>query len=231
MNRALLVGFTGLVCLAALSAAMIQGRQLSDLRAEQRRLVAQFAGPEASGLAASPQGQAGGGPSTAPVSPELLRLRNEVTRLAALQRELAPARANNERLRLQLAAAGTNNVPGRALPPGYLRRADATMAGYNTPEDTLQSFLWALHHKDSLHVLQTFTPAAVQQFQTLNSETAQGAEALLRQMEAFIGMAVVGKDPLPDGSVQVRVLVAPDAPPVPFRLQSIDGQWKIASLP
>jgi hypothetical protein len=44
-------------------------------------------------------------------------------------------------------------------------------------------------------------------------------------------MAVVGKDQLPDGSVMVRVQVAPDAPAMGFRMESIDGQWKIASLP
>ncbi len=228
MNRALLIGFAGLVCLAALSAAFIQGRQLSDLRAEQQRLVAELAGPQASGLPASPQDPASGGPSTAPVSPELLRLRSEVTRLGTLQRELAPARAEKERLRLQLAAAGTNNVPGRALPPGYVRRADARMAGYNTPEDTLQSFLWALHHKDSLRVLQTFTPTAVERFQSQNPQ-----EGILQRTESdgFIGMAIVGKDQLPDGSVEVRVQVAPNLPPMPLRMESIDGQWKIASPP
>jgi len=227
MNRAMLIGLAGVVSLAALGAAIVQGRQLSGLRTEQRRLAVQFAGPEASGLATPPQGQASGGATAGPVSPELLRLRSEVTRLTALQRELAPARAENERLRLQLAAAGTNNVPGRALPPGYLRRADARMAGYNTPEDTLQSLLWALHHKDSLRVLENFTPSAAERLHSY----IHLQEDLLQQLEAFIGMAIVGKDQLPDGSVEVRVLVAPDAPPLQFRLQSIDGQWKIASPP
>ena len=98
------------------------------------------------------------------------------------------------------------------------------MAGYNTPEDTLQSLLWALHHKNSFHVLQAFTPAAVEQFQREHPQ-----EDILERMDALIGMAIVGKDQLSDGSVEVRVLVAPDLPPAPFRLQSIDGQWKIAS--
>jgi hypothetical protein len=226
MNRALFIGFAGVVCLAALAAAIIQGRQLSDLRVEQRRLVAQFGGPEASGLAAPPPGPASGGPATGPVSPELLRLRSEVNRLGALQRQLAPARAENERLRLQLAAAGTNNAPGQALASGYLRRADATMAGYDTPEDTLQSLLWALDHKDSLRVLEAFTPTAVEQFQA-QTRPDRGTEDFLQYMQTFMGMGIVRKDQLPDGSVQVSVL-APGLPESYFRLQSIDGQWKIA---
>ncbi|HXP60341.1 MAG TPA: hypothetical protein VN829_07620 [Dongiaceae bacterium] len=230
MNRSLLIGLAAAVCLAALSAAIIQGRQLSDLRTDQRRLVAQFAEPEASGLPAAPQGQGSGGLATAPVSSQLLRLRGEVTRLAALQGELAPARAENERLRRQLAAAGTNSVPGRALPPGYLRRADATLAGYNTPEDTLQSFLWALHHKDDLHVLQAFTPAAAEQLQ-VKGQPAQVSPVFLDEMEAIIGMAIVNKIPLPDGAVGLSVLVAPDARPLRFALVNVDGQWKIASRP
>jgi hypothetical protein len=231
MNRALLIGFSGVVCLAALSAAIIQGRQLSDLRAEERRLVAQLDGPQASGLPASPQGQAGGGPATAPVSTELLRLRSEVTRLAALQRELAPARAENERLRLQLAAAGTNNVPGRALPPGYVRRADARMAGYNTPEATLESLLWALHHKDSLRVLQAFAPKAIERFQQAqDGQPPRPAEDLLQYLDVYMGMAVVSKNESPNGPVQLSVF-APGLPESSFILESFDGQWKIAWPP
>lgn len=231
MNRALLIGFAGVVCLAALSAAIIQGRQLADLRTDQRRLVAQFAEPEASGLLASPQGQGSGGPATAPVSSQLLRLRGEVTRLAALQGELAPARSENERLRLELAAVGTNRIPGRALPPGYVRRTDATMAGYNTPEDTLQSLLWALHHKDSLRVLQAFAPKAIERFQQAqDGQPPRSTEDFLQYMDAFMGMAVVEKRQSPNGSVDVRVF-APGLPETSFIMEPIDGEWKVAWPP
>jgi hypothetical protein len=224
MNRALPIGLSGAVCLAALWAAIQQGRQLSELRAEQRRWVAELDRPQPSGMAAPPEGRGIGGPPAGPASPELLRLRSEVTRLGALQRELTPARAENERLRVQLAAAGTNNA-GRALPPGYVRRAEAVMAGYNRPENTLQSLLWAVHHKDRDRVLQAFTPAAAEQLQKA------GAEDLLQSVQGLIGMGVVGKELLPDGSVEVRALVAPDLPALSLRLESIGGQWKIAWPP
>ena len=226
MNRPLLIGLSGAACLAALAAAMTEGRRLSDLRAEQRQLAAQLAGPEAAGLAASPPSQGSEAAQTAPVSPELLRLRAEVTRLSALRNQLAPARAENERLRAELAAMARNRVAGQTLPPGYLRRADAQLVGCNTPEATLQSFLWALHHQDSLRAVQMFTPQAVGEFQRRNPQ-ADFLEHL--GAKAFIGMAVVGKEQLPDGAVELRVLVAPDAPPMDLRLESIGGEWKIAS--
>ncbi len=231
MSRVFLIGVLGVVCLAAVSAAIVQRCRLGELRAEVGRLAQQYAGPEASGTPAAGQSVASGRTDTASVSPELLRLRNEVRRLTALKQELEQARAENERLRLELAGAGTNNVPGRALPPGYVRRANAQLAGYNTPEDTMQSFLWALHHKDSARLLEALTPKAAEWFQTRLTDSSQSIEEYFQEMEAVLGMAVVGKEESSEGHVELRVVVAPGLAPEHFRLESIDGQWKIQWLP
>ncbi len=220
MNRAWVISCAGVVCLAALSAAIIQGWQVSSLRAEQQRLLAQVAGPgpEAPGSPTVPEGQASGVVATAPPSAERLRLRGEVTRLEARQRELALVRAENERLRLELAAA-TNNAAGAALPPGYLRRADARMAGCGTPEDTLETLLWALQHEDEDRLAKLFSPIALQGFRSV-----QGGDHL-------IGMAIVGKEQMPVlQQVVLRVLVAPEVPPTRFFLQPVGGEWKITGF-
>ena len=50
---------------------------------------------------------------------------------------------------------------GFQLPPGYVRKRDARLVGFNTPEDTLQSLLWAIQNHDLAKVLEAFTPDEV----------------------------------------------------------------------
>src|SRR5205814_6918127 len=122
------------------------------LRAERARLLSQFAarsGPSRPAQETEASPNAAATPSDAPpVSLELLRLRNDVARLAGRRRELAGVRAENERLSVQLAARGTNSSVRTGLPPNYMRKAQARLVGYNTPEETVQSFLWAVQNHD-----------------------------------------------------------------------------------
>src|SRR5437016_412548 len=73
--------------------------------------------------------------SAASSSRELLRLRSEVTRLNARKRELAPVSQEAERLRARLASPQASWPGGVALPPGYVRKSQAQLAGYSTPEN------------------------------------------------------------------------------------------------
>ena len=165
MNRhILLVGLLAVVCLATLCGVWGQRSQLAGLKAEQQRLIAQQAartdGAASPGTAAAAEASAA---TTAPalvVTPELLRLRNEVTRLTERRHELAGARAENEQLRAQLASRGTNATAATPPPPGYVRKAEARMAGHNTPEDTIQSLLWAFQSHDFTNLLQAFPRGA-----------------------------------------------------------------------
>src|ERR1035438_4319523 len=163
MNRhILLVGLLAIVCLATLWGVWGQRSQLAGLKAEQQRLIAQQAartdGAASPGTAAAAEASAA---TTAPalvVTPELLRLRNEVTRLTERRHELAGARTENEQLRAQPASRSTNGAGGNQGPAGYVRKSEARMVGYNTPDDTLQSLLWALQNHDLTNVLQAFAP-------------------------------------------------------------------------
>jgi hypothetical protein len=222
--RPFVIGFSVLVAVAALAAALEQGHTLSHLRAQQRELLAAQAAPDSPAAAEAVHA---GEAATAPMPPELLRLRAEVTKLTALQRGLAPVQAENERLRLQLAAAQTNGAAGRGLPPGYVRRKEARMVGYNTPEDTLQTMLWALERGDMTNFLQVLTPEAAQQLQKLVQDSGMAAREFQQEMRAFVGAAVVEKKQLPNGQLELQLLIAPGLPPKPMRLRQIDGQWKL----
>ena len=232
-RRALLGGFLVAVCLATLWGVWSQRGQVAGLRAEQQQLMALLAAKgdgQASAAGAETVGAGSGTAAPALVAtPELLRLRSEVTRLAARRRELAGVRADNERLRAQLASRGTNGPGGFQLPPGYVRKRDARMVGYNTPENTLQSLLWAIQNRDLTNVLQAFTAESVEHFLAQAAQSKRSVEDFFRDSAGFVGMAVVGrKQDSNDGSFELEVEVVPGVPHVELPFQQTNGQWKIA---
>ena len=176
-GRALLSGVLVVLCAATLWGVWDQRSQLAGLRAEQQQLAAQLAARQGNAEpAAAPE--TGGAGSAAPpaalaATPELLRLRSEVTRLTERRRELAGVRAENERLRAQLASRGTNGPGGFQLPPGYMRKRDARMVGFNTPDDTLQTLLWAVQNHDLTNVLQAFTPEQAEEIRAQAGESRE----------------------------------------------------------
>jgi len=237
MNRRLLLGSLLLiVCLATLCGVWSQQSQLAGLRAEQRQLVAQLAaraGGSASPGTAEATGASSGTPQpTLAVTPELLRLRSEVTRLTERRRDLASARGENERLRAELASRGTNGAAGFRFPPGFVRKSEARMVGYKTPDDTLQSFLWAVRNHDVTNALQAFAPEKAKELRGELGGSSQSIEDVMNNAAGFFGMQIVERDineqhPSKDGSIVSHVEVVPglSGPTICFR--RINGQWKI----
>jgi len=234
-RRALLGGFlVVVVCLTPLWGVWRQRSQLAELRADQQQLLAQR--PANTDGSASPATTEAPGASPAiplpalVVTPELLRLRNEVTRLTERRRELAGVRPENEQLRAQLAIRGTNGPGGLPLPPGYVRRSEARFVGYNTPEDTLQSVLWAARSHDLTNILQAFAPEVAEQLRAQAGESPQSLEEFWSKSAGLVGMRIVSRKPeASDGSITVEVEVAPGVPNAEVTFRQINGQWKMAS--
>jgi len=232
-RRVLLGGFLVAICLATLWGVWSQRGQVAELRAEQQQLTALVAAKAASPAAPVSSETVGagsgmGGPALV-ATPELLRLRSEVTRLTERRRELAGVRGENEQLRAQVASRGTNSPAGFRLPPGYVRKSEAQMVGYNTPEDTLQSLLWAMHNHDLTNVLQALSPEQAEQLRAQAGGSRESIEDFFRKTAAFVGMRVVKREPeANDGSITLELEVVPgmSGPRIKFRQTS--GQWKIA---
>jgi hypothetical protein len=231
--RVPLGGFLAIACLVTFGLLLTQRNHLAALLVEQQRLTARLAARTAPSTSAATDEGAGTGPSTRPaalvVTPELLRLRSEVTRLTERKRELENVRAENERLiKAQLASRGTNGTAASG-PPGYLRRTEARMVGYQTPEDTLQSLLWALQSHNITNVLQAFTP---DQAESLLNEITNGHksfEEFFRKAAELPGMRVVDRTiNTNDGSVALEVEIVPGMTGSRVPLQQRDGEWKIA---
>lgn len=226
-GRILFSGFLVVVCLATLWGVWGQRSELAGLRAEHQQLQSQLAARTDSPATPATAETAGPGAATPTpalvVTPELLRLRNEVTRLTERRRELAAVRGENERLHAQLASRGTNGPA-----PGYIRKSEARMVGYNSPDDTLQSLLWAIQNHDFTNVLQAFTPERAAQLQARARQSDESVEDLFRDSAALVGMAVVGrKQNTSDGSVDVEVEVLPGMPHTEISFRQINGQWKV----
>jgi hypothetical protein len=232
-RRVLLSGSLVAVCLATLWGLWSQRGQVAGLRAEQQQLMALVAAKaDAAGSAINAEAGGASSGTGAPAlvaTPELLRLRSEVTRLTERRRELAGVRADNERLRGEPADRGTNGPAGLRLPPGYLLRSKARMVGYNTPEDTLQSLLWAVQNRDLTNLLQAFTARSAEIILDGIAQSNRSIQRFFRDSVAMPGMAIVDRrQDTNDGSIKLEVDVAPGVPHAEIRFQQTTGQWKIA---
>lgn len=218
-----------LVCAGAVWAVIAQRQELGHLRTEREvrltALSADIASPAPSDVepaepaAAAAQAE---GPS------ELLQLRGEVTRLTQQRQALANVVTENERLRSQLASRGTNVAPGMALPPGFIRKSQARNVGFGSPEDTVQTFLWAMQNHDFNTLLQALTPGLAQVMQSRVRDSGRSMDDFFRDTDAFIGMGVFDRKQRPDGSIEAKAQITSDSPPQTVTFQLVNGQWKMA---
>ena len=218
MNRRVLFGgFLVVLCLATLWGVWRQRSQLAGLRAELQQLRAQLAAR--ADVSASP------GTAEATDARPAARRRRWWRRPSysgcgarspgspSVGSELAGVRAENERLRAQLASRGTNGTAGFQWPPGYMRRSQARMVGYNTPDDTLQSMMWAIQNRDLSNLLQALTPEGAQYLRARADESRQSIDDIFNQEEGFVGLRIVSREQnASDGSLAVEVEMAPGMP-------------------
>ena len=230
-RRALLGGFLVVVCVATLWGVWDQRNQLAGLQADQQQLLAQVAtNGSISPVAAEPGAASLDAPSpTLVITPELLRLRSEVTRLEERRNELTGVRAENDRLQAQLASRGKNGPGGSQLPPGYMRRSQAQMVGFNTPENTLQSLLWAIQNRDLTNLLQAFMAESAENSRARAGQTESSIADFFQNAAGLIGMGILSRtQDVQNGSIVLEVEIAPDAPHAQVTLRQVNGQWKIA---
>lgn len=229
MRRTLLIFISAAVCIATLALVLVRQRQLADLRTQQQELRTQLQQPldavsrDTPGIATAPQ------PAYAP-SLELLRLRAEVTRLGNRKLELANARVENKRLHGQFATRGTNVSGAVALPVGYIRKSKARRLGYDTPEATMETILWAIQNQDFTNVLQAFTPDTARELQRAIEGSGGSMEEFFNPSQSLLGMpgmCVLSREQGSDDTIALQVEMVPGEPPETMRFQKIKGQWKM----
>lgn len=224
--RTVIIVLSATVCAASLWAVAAQRQQLVSLRAQRQANVVpstpegQEALASTNETAAQPTDSSGGA-----LTEELLKLRSEVTRLSARKRALTGVAEENARLQAELASNRTN-APEAQLPAGFMRKAQAQFVGYGTPENTFQSFLFAMRNHDLKAVLQSLTPAAADKLQARIQDPDQ-MRGFFRDMDALPGLALQNRSEQPDGSVQFETELLPGIPKETMTLRLINGEWKL----
>jgi len=221
----------GLVTLVILATAAVQRREVDTLRTVERDLRSELANTNQARLPAAPPAVSTGVPQS-PLSEaenlELMRLRAEVTRLHARQRDLANVRVENQNLQARLAAksAATNTPPGGSvLPPDYIKGSTAQNMGFATPEAALQTLFWAMAHADTNLLFQALSPEAAER---TRQEYQSNPEEFLHNMAAIPGFLIKSRETSPDGSVSLKVTILPsDISGQDVKAHQIDGQWRI----
>lgn len=233
--RGRLAGFLVIACVAILWGLSAQRNQLTGLRAEHQQLLVQMAVREGNSASPGTAEAASAGLAIVPASPapppELLRLRNEVTRLTERRRELAGVRAENEQLRAQLAARGTND-PGKSQPPpDYVFKSQARFVGYATPEDAVQSMFWAVRNHDMTNLLQACTPEAARKIKGELALSRGLIEEFFRLSADVPGVRVMPPD-YPGynsnaGHIWLQLEFVPGLSGTRVPLRQTNGQWKL----
>jgi len=223
-----IIAVSSVASVTALTLVFAKRRELISLKLEESKLrqpaveVTQPVGHVANVAITSP-------PQYTP-SAELLRLRGEVGQLERRKRELASIRTENETLRTQLATKGTNAPTGIVLPAGYIRKADAKLAGFGTPEDTIQSMLWAIQNRDTATFIQAFNPEAAKQMEA-EIERRGSAEEFFKEAEAMPGLRILGKETESNDTTVLTIEMIPgdESSSQKVRFKQFAGQWKLVS--
>lgn len=218
MKRAWIIAASVLVCGSLLWMAGARRAEVNRLKREQHMLLSRLAS-----VPVQPGEPSASGAST--VSPELLRLRSDVSQLNARKAGLVHVVKENQRLHAELRRANTNAA---RLAPGYIRRTEARMVGFGSPQATIETMLWALQNRDYDRFLEAFTPDAAERMRARTSNSAGGVEQFHVEAQALIGMGVTERISNPDGSIQLKIQVLPELPPADVRLVNMAGEWKLA---
>jgi hypothetical protein len=221
-SRALWSGILITAGLLGITGAWQQRERLAELRHQRLALLTATTASPTDTNTPAPAAPQAAPEQVPPVSPELLRLRREVSELSARVRALGTLSNENSRLRTQAA----NPKTGAALPPGYLRANQAQRVGFSSPDDTLQTFLWAARNRDLDCFTQCLTPEKAAMFEQMIQQTGD-TNSVFEGTGAMVGFLIRDRHTEPDGSVELMVEVVPGQPPDPIHLRQVNGGWRM----
>ncbi len=215
----------GLLALAGIIAA-VQFRRLQALRVETLRANATVAQAQAQFSVAAPHEAPKVTPLTEDEKLELLRLRSEVARLRQASTK-SPTRSSSR-------SGGTGRIPqtapstGIPFPEGFRPVALAQFAGFATPQDTLESFFWAIRRRDSNVIFQALTAESGQMITTAatHGETENPLEQIARLVP---GYRIRSTKTESDNHAELEVQIDPRSPSQSEKMafDRVDGVWKL----
>jgi len=161
---------------------------------------------------------------------ELSNLRDEVRRLRYRTNDLQTMRTELRRLRAQLSAARStmaSNAPPDVPASDIFPRDSWKFAGFDTPENAVESATWAISQGDEDSYLESLSPDLQDE---MESELAEGSFGDLGplEMKDATGFRIVDRETISDDKEIITIYVdgQPEETSLPL-IRTPDG-WKIA---
>ncbi|HWD92102.1 MAG TPA: hypothetical protein VG938_07105 [Verrucomicrobiae bacterium] len=229
--------FTGAVVVAALGIiAALCGMQRAAQRRlfaqadESRHLLTQLNDLEVENFRLSNSVAQANAPISEEQLAELDKLRDEVQSLrrrtndiVTLQGELRRVRAELSRTRDMMASNGPPDVPAEDIYP----RDSWTFAGFDTPEDAVESATWAISEGDQDTYLAALAPELREEMQAELGDGSFG-EAGPMEMSDATGYRIVDRDTVSDNERIITVYMDGDRNIVSLTLTNTGDGWRVS---
>jgi 4-amino-4-deoxy-L-arabinose transferase-like glycosyltransferase len=154
---------------------------------------------------------------------EVQSLRRKTNDMRNMQVELRRVRAELLTARNSIASNAPPDVPAEDIYP----RDSWQFAGYDTPEQALESATWAIGQGDEDTYMASLTPELRDEMQ---AELADGsfADAAPLEMSNTTGYRIVDREPLSDNEIIITVYMDGDGSEVPLTLVNTGDGWKVS---
>ena len=159
---------------------------------------------------------------------ELADLRKQVDLLRQRTNEVATLRAEITRLRAALSTAGKSiaaempNVPAEDIYP----RESWAFAGYDTPENAIESLMWAVSEGDQDTYMAGLAPDMQAQMQADLADGSFLAEGPF-EMSNITGYRILDRDALSDNEVTMTLYLDGEGDTMSVVLDKTDNGWAI----
>lgn len=203
-------------------------RRLREQSQTSRNLSAQLALVEADNLRLSNMVVQAGTPLADAQLAELENLRQEVQRLRRQTNDVQKLQTEIRHLRDQLATHSTgSNAPPDVPAEDIFPRDQWEFAGYDTPEDTLESVTWAISQGDEDAYMAGLSPDLANEMQ---SELAGGnfGDIGPSELSNATGFRIVDRQSISDDQVVYRLYMDGEGDMVDMVLIYTNGGWVVS---
>jgi hypothetical protein len=232
-RRAFLVGvlIVALAIIAALWGMELEAnRRLREEAVSSRQLLSRLAFMEVDNLRLSNIVAQANTPLAAEQLDELSKLREEVHRLRSRTNDLETLRAEVTRLRTQLhgvQVAVESNAPPDVPASDIYPRDSWALAGYDTPEDAIESVTWAISEGDEENYLASLTPELRDEMMP-ELEDGNFEDVGPLQMSDATGYRILDRETVSDDERVITLYMDGKPDIVILQLVNTPDGWKIA---
>jgi hypothetical protein len=232
-RKAFLVGalIVALAIIAVLCGMQLEAnRHLREEAAASRQLLSRLAVLEVDNLRLSNIVARANSPLAEEQLIELSKLREEVNHLRSHTNDLQTMRTEVTRLRTRLrgvqTAVASNEPP--EVPPGDVFPRDAwSFAGYDTPEDAIQSVTWAISEGDEESYLASLSPELQDEMMS-ELEDGDFADIGPLQLSNATGYRILDRDSVSDDERVITLYMDGDPNIVSLYVVNTPDGWRVA---